>query len=535
MFANSKFGIASIVAAASIIVAAAGAKEGKIMEKTVRKPAVAGQFYTADPIALRAEIEQYFENARVQARDEDVVALVSPHAGYMYSGRVAASGYKLVRGQRYDVVAVISPSHTEAFPYSSIFPGTAYRTPLGDVPIDSEISSLVASNSELVKIDMAGHESRAFQRSEHALEVQLPFLQVALGDFKLVPIVMGTQSSRAVEALGKALGRALAGRKALIVASSDLSHFHSDREARSLDKVFEKDLSAFDEKTLLSDLAAGRCEACGGGPVAAAMIAARMLGATRCEIISYANSADVTGDRTSVVGYLSAAMIREKRAERESDPEGSEKNSKSVYSSPEKSRNKASEKNRGEKYALDRAEKIYLLQLARHTIAKRLGIDSPTPASPKSPILSEKRGAFVTLHKDGQLRGCIGYIEAIKPLEETVKEMAAAAAFNDWRFSPVAPHEFSKLEIEISVLSPIFPVKDPKTIEIGRHGLIVTRGSQRGLLLPQVAMEWGWDRETFLAQTCVKAGLPENAWKEKDTKLECFTAEVFSEQELGLR
>lgn len=141
----------------------------------------------------------------------------------------------------------------------------------------------------------------------------------------------------------------------------------------------------------------------------------------------------------------------------------------------------------------------------------------------------------MTLHKDGQLRGCIGYIEAVKPLLDTIEEMARAAAFSDWRFNPVTAPELPRLEIEISVLSPITAVADPASIVVGVHGLIVSRGSKRGLLLPQVAVEWGWDRETFLAQTCVKAGLPESAWKEKGTKIECFSAEVFSEKELGPR
>jgi len=149
--------------------------------------------------------------------------------------------------------------------------------------------------------------------------------------------------------------------------------------------------------------------------------------------------------------------------------------------------------------------------------------------------MREPRGAFVTLKKAGQLRGCIGYIEAVKPLAATIEEMAKAAAFSDWRFNPVRTEEIPDIEIEISVLSPLSEVRDPSTVVVGTHGLIVSRGSNRGVLLPQVPTEWGWDRETFLAQTCAKAGLPESAWKEKGTKIESFTADVFSERELGLR
>jgi AmmeMemoRadiSam system protein B/AmmeMemoRadiSam system protein A len=525
---------AVFLCAAALAIAAGASKDGTAMSQTVRNPAVAGQFYTNDPAALRAEITEYLETASVKPISGEVIALVSPHAGYMYSGQVAAYGYRLIRGKRYDIVVVISPSHAEYFPYASVFSGTAYRTPLGDIPVDREAAQLIASKSDLVRYDSAGHEVRPMQRSEHSLEVQLPFLQVALGDFPLVPIVMGDQSRATIEALGEALGEALAGRRALIVASTDLSHFHGDREARVLDGNFQKCLASFDAEALLTGLARKNAEACGGGPVVAAMIAAKAIGATRCEVLHYANSGDVTGDRESVVGYVSAAMIRETKS-------GGSGKGASAQKSAASGRNAgapAAAPKKGEGVGpsgLTREDKVYLLNLARSVIARRLGERSAPLSAPASPILSENRGAFVTLHKGGALRGCIGYIEAIKPLATTIEEMAAAAAFSDWRFTPVTAPEVSQLEIEISVLSPISAVTDPSSIVIGKHGLIVTRGSNRGLLLPQVATEWGWDRETFLAQTCVKAGLPENSWREKGTKIESFSAEIFSEKQLGLR
>lgn len=509
-------------------------RKGNDMERTVRSPAVAGQFYDADPVALRREIMGYLDAAAPPAVAGDVVALVSPHAGYMYSGQVAAYGYRLVRGASYDDVVVISPSHVEYFAYASVFPGAAYATPLGEIPVDMELAKLIASKDPLVRADMHGHKVSSFERSEHSLEVQLPFLQVALGSFKLVPIVMGDQSKRTVEALGAALGGALAGRRVLIVASTDLSHFHTDREARSLDGDFQKRLGAFDPNALLADLSADETEACGGGPVAAAMIAARALGADRCEVLHYANSGDVTGDKGNVVGYVSAAMVRSAAGTRQ--PAGGAKRGAAKAPSPgaERSKGRAA----GGAAASDdlsREDKVYLLTLARSVIdAKCRGKSYRAPAT-SSPIMKEPRGAFVTLKKKGQLRGCIGYIQAMKPLAETVAEMASAAAFDDWRFSPVTAEEVPALRLEISVLSPIFEITDPSTIVVGRYGLIVTRGSNRGLLLPQVATEWGWDRETFLDQTCVKAGLPEGCWREKGTTIEGFTADVFSEEELGLK
>jgi len=512
--------------------AAAAQGNGSAMDTMVRKPAVAGQFYTANPDALKREIVGYLDAAKPPAVTGDIVAIVAPHAGYMYSGAVAAYGYRLVRGMRYDDVVVISPSHVEYFGFASVFPGTAYETPLGDVAVDTELAKTIASKNPLVRADMKGHRVASFERSEHSLEVQLPFLQVALGSFKLVPIVMGDQSEATIEALGNVLGDALKGRRALIVASSDLSHFYDDRQARALDEEFQRALGAFDPLAFYKELAKKSCEACGGGPVVAAMIAAKKLGATRCEVLHYANSGDVTGDKSSVVGYVSAVMVRDRKT-----ANGSRSSAKNAAD-----RNKndppaaeAKQSKRPAALELTREDKIYLLRLARSVIeAQCSGKTYHAPPAP-SAVMKEPRGAFVTLNEQGQLRGCIGYIEAIKPLQKTVEEMAAAAALNDWRFPPVRAEEVPKLHIEISVLSPIFDITDTSTIVVGKYGLIITRGNNRGLLLPQVATDWGWDRDTFLDQTCVKAGLPEGCWRQKGTRIEGFTAEVFSESELGIR
>lgn len=503
-------GVIIALGVAALGSAADAQEDVRTMDQTVRQPAVAGQFYTPHPAALKKEILGYLAAAHPVSPGGDPIAIVSPHAGYQYSGQVAAYAYKLVAGRSYDAVVVISPSHTEYFSFASVYPGDAYRTPLGDVPVDRELAKLIVSKGNLVRLDARGHETRAMQRSEHALEVQLPFLQVALGEFKLVPIVMGDQSAPAVEALGVALGEALRGKNVLIVASTDLSHFHDDGEAKLLDGEFQKRLALFDPDAMLGILESRSVEACGGGPVVSAMIAARALGATKCAVLRYANSGDVTGDRSSVVGYLAAAMVKEHQA------------------STGVSATKAGAE-------LTRDDKAFLLKLARSVIESECRGSKLTVSPPPSPIMREPRGAFVTLKKSGRLRGCIGYIEAIKPLAETIREMAKAAAFSDWRFEQVRADELSAIEIEISVLSPLSVVRDPSTIVVGTHGLVVSRGANRGLLLPQVPLEWGWDRETFLAETCAKAGLPEGAWKEKGTKIESFTADVFSERELGLR
>ena len=493
------------------------------MEENVRNPAVAGQFYTAEAKALRKEIEGYFDETGGAPADGEIIALVSPHAGYMYSGGVAAHGYSLIRGKSIETVVVIAPSHVEYFDFCSVFDGDAYGTPLGEIPIDKEISEAIATRHDLVRPSAKGHAFRALGRGEHSLEVQLPFLQVALGEFKLVAIVMGDQDYDNIKALGEALGEALAGTNSLIVASTDLSHFHSDSKAKELDGAFVDVLKEFDPEELYRALAEKRTEACGGGPTAAAMIAAEKLGATRCEILHYATSGDVTGDRSSVVGYVSAVML--KGGETGSRKSSTDKNSSLLGS--------AADVDLGS--GLNEQDKIHLLMLARNTIADRLGVTVAEIPDYSSPVMREQRGGFVTLKKNGRLRGCIGYIEAVKNLEDTIREMALAAAFNDYRFDKLERSEIDLLEIEISVLSPIREISDPSIVEVGVHGLIITRGANRGLLLPQVATEWKWDRETFLAQTCVKAGLPEDIWSSEGTKIEIFTADVFSEKEFGLR
>ncbi len=493
------------------------------MEENIRNPAVAGQFYTADANSLRKEIEGYLDETGGAPVDGDIVALVSPHAGYMYSGRVAAHGYSLIRGKHIETVVVIAPSHVEYFDFCSIFNGDAYSTPLGEIRIDREISGAIASKHDLLRHSAKGHAYSSFDRGEHSLEVQLPFLQVALGEFKLVAIVMGDQNYDNIKALGEALGEVLTGTNSLIVASTDLSHFHSDKQAKELNGAFVEVLKEFDPKKLYGALAGKRTEACGGGPTAAAMIAAEKLGATRCEILNYATSGDVTGDRSSVVGYVSAAMLR-----------GGEAGSRGSSADKDSSAfGGAAVGDLGS--GLNEQDKIHLLMLARKTIADRLGVEKAEIPDYSSPVMKEQRGGFVTLKKNGRLRGCIGYIEAVKPLEDTIREMALAAAFNDYRFPQLEKSEIDLLEIEISVLSPILEISDPSVIEVGVHGLIITRGMNRGLLLPQVATEWKWDRETFLAQTCVKAGLPEDMWSRDGTKIEVFTADVFSEEELDLR
>ncbi len=271
------------------------------MQQKIRKPAVAGMFYPGQKETLQREVAMYLENSKQEEIVTRVYGLVSPHAGYMYSGGVAARAYRQLMDRDIDTVVVISPSHRIYFEEVSVYDGDAYETPIGMIPTDKDLARKIADTHPNLILSGMGHDIE-----EHALEVQLPFLQHVLDQFKLVPIVMGDQKSENVIALADALSKNLRNRKAVIVASSDLSHYHSSDKAVLLDQVVVEDLNNFDDIKLEQDLQNGVCEMCGGGPVLSTMKACKALGARKSKVLLYRNSGDVTGDRSQVVGYLAA-------------------------------------------------------------------------------------------------------------------------------------------------------------------------------------------------------------------------------------
>jgi AmmeMemoRadiSam system protein B len=238
-----------------------------------------------------------------------IYGLMVPHAGYIYSGAVAASGYQLLAGSDIRSAVLISPSHQEFFPFASIFSGDAYETPLGQVQVDRELADSIGPDLELVRKSGRGHAQDHLMQGEHALEVQLPFLQCVFPEVKIVPIVLGDQSWETCNALGLALGPVLKRPDVVIIASSDLSHFHNSDEATRLDGNFLEVLERMDPKALFEAVRKGDCEACGMGPVVSAMTAGREAGASQCRVIDSCNSGDISGDRSRVVGYAAAAIF----------------------------------------------------------------------------------------------------------------------------------------------------------------------------------------------------------------------------------
>ncbi len=478
-------------------------------QQKLRQAGVAGSFYPADAAQLTAMMDDMMSHASQPAISGKILAVVAPHAGYPYSGPVAAYTYAALKGRKYSRVVVIAPSHYEAFDFTSVYDGDGYVTPLGTIPVDKAFAQQLTKMSSSIRLSGRGHLATS-KGAEHALEVQLPWLQHVLGSFALVPIIMGDQSYESSRALGMALAQLIQreGSSAksnagdtLIVASSDLSHYHTYAEAEEMDHKTLNALQAWDYFSMSRNFDARVWEACGGAPIVAAMIAAEHMGANQAKLLHYANSGDVTGDRSHVVGYGAVALVKAPGQQAAEKP-----------------------------YSLSDREKDVLLTVARKSVESAVREQKAyDPGAIPDDALHQERGAFVTLKEAGDLRGCIGYTSAMKPLYLTVRDTAVLAALRDPRFRPVSTQELPKLQYEISVLSPLRHVLDVRQIVVGQHGLLMKSRTNEGLLLPQVPTEQHWDRTRFLEETCAKADLRPDCWKDEQTDIFMFTAVVFGE------
>lgn len=272
---------------------------------TIRKSVIAGSWYPGNPSVLRKDIQHYFDAASGTDVKGEIIGLIAPHAGYVYSGQVAAHAYHLIRGNQYDAVIMIGPSHRVAFHGVSVYGRGGYETPLGVVPIAEDLAAKIKKISALVADIPMAH------LQEHALEIQLPFLQVALNDFSFLPLMMGDQDADACRKLASAIYQTVQDKKILIVGSSDLSHFYNYHTAKKMDAIVLEHIRNGDAEGLLQSLENGTVEACGGGPMAVVMLVAHMMKADKPHLLKYANSGDVTGDKNSVVGYAAAVFCKE--------------------------------------------------------------------------------------------------------------------------------------------------------------------------------------------------------------------------------
>ena len=474
----------------------------KMEAKMVREPVVAGQFYPGDKKTLEKTVDELLSKTPIQKIPGEVIGILVPHAGYPYSGPTAAYGYKTIANKDIKTVIMVGPTHRAYFEGIAVYAEGYWEIPLGRVPIDEQLAiSIIAQNDKIKNIPEV-------HREEHSLEVQVPFLQRTLKDFKIVPIMLFEPTYEECEILARAIANTAKDKNILLLASSDLYHGYSYDVCNKTDSITLKFIEKVDPEGLYQSLKKEQAQACGGYSIVVVMIASKLFGANQSKILYQTNSNDVMGERGGYcVGYAS-----------------------SVFYKSETQFEKGINTKESDTINLTVQEKKELLRIARITIENHVSGKKIPEFTPLTDRLKEKYGVFVTLKKNGELRGCIGYIQGIEPLYHAVSNMAIAASTEDPRFPKVTPNELKFITIEITVMTPLKKINDIKEIQVGKHGLVIKQGYNQGLLLPQVATEQGWDRESFLKHTCWKAGLQENAWKEKDTEIYIFSGTIFKEE-----
>jgi len=464
-----------------------------------REPAVAGQFYPADPAALAAFVDKALVPAKDVKPPSGVIAVLAPHAGYEYSGRLAGMAYWFIQ-PAYDTVVVLATGHTESVKGAALLVSDFYKTPLGKVEPDRELAAALMKASPLFEDRPSAH------LREHAVEVQLPFLQRRLKKpFKLLPAVLNTGDPAALKEIGAALAAALKGRKALLVISSDFSHYPSHADAAASDGAMRLALASMDPELFLSasDFIARKripgldtC-ACGAAAVTAGLEAARLLGASSFAALKMSDSyvENPAAGPARVVGYISG-----------------------VFSAAGKPAD----------LVLVKGQKTALLKEARLTLERQFAGKEPPAGLEADPRLNLPGAAFVTLTIGGVLRGCVGTVEPALTLADAVRYGAYSAAFRDGRFRALEKEELPKVQIEVSVLSALRPAKAAE-LKARVTGAVVIKDGKSGLFLPQV-----WEqlpaKEDFLGELCSqKAGLSRDCWKDPAVKLYSFTVDAFSE------
>lgn len=469
---------------------------------------LAGFWYPAEPNALTDQLAKCFKSAQVRPSQE-VIGLILPHAGYVYSGPTAAKGLATA-ARRYKTVIVIGPSHRYPAGDWLIVPrARSFDTPLGSIPLDQQ------AVERLVGLEIFKDIPAAFQ-GENSVEIQLPLLQYHLKDgFRLIPILAGHCSLQTIRRAADALLK-FADQDTLVVASCDFTHYGRSygyvpftddvpNRLKALDMGAYSAIEARDPKAFLDYQQTTGATICGFIPVA--ILLSMVPAGTTVELVEYTTSGQITGDWEQSVSYMSVAF-------KGSWPKAS-------FGAEAQQQGQLSEQ-----------ERATLLRIARQTIAFYLqnrrvpGLDGL--GIQVSDALKVPRAAFVTLKRRGQLRGCIGDVYPHRPLYESVIDNAINAAVHDPRFAPVTIGELGQLSIEISALTLPKPISSPDQIRLGIDGIILQKAGRSALFLPQVAPEQGWDLQQTLEHLCLKAGLPVNAWQQ-GASLQVFQAEVFGQ------
>ena len=468
-----------------------------------RQPAVAGQFYPAEPDSLKAELKQLFASA-VQTKTNNTLAIISPHAGYVFSGTVAASAFNQIDAEKnYKHIFILASSHRMHFEGASIYTVGNYETPLGEVKVDIDLAKKLVKENHCFNDDTRPHAS------EHSLEVQLPFLQFKMKtNFKIIPIILGTDDAKTCMDIAFAL-KPYFNDENLFIISTDFSHYPTYKDATLIDKITANAIMKNSPEALLATLKSNNTKGisqlatslCGWTSVLTLLYMTEGKQDIEFSLIDYHNSGDSKyGDKSEVVGYNALAV----------------------------SQKKDSVKN---KFSLSETDKHILLDIARNTLSKYIREKKTykVDSTGLSDALLTPCGAFVSLHESGNLRGCIGRFEPDEPLFQVIQEMAIAAATEDSRFSPVSKDELDSIDIEISVLTPMQKIKSIDEIQLGKHGIYIKKGYHHGTFLPQVATETGWNKEEFLGHCARdKAGLSWDEWKTADIFI--YEAIIFREK-----
>ncbi|MBI3602030.1 MAG: AmmeMemoRadiSam system protein B [Candidatus Omnitrophica bacterium] len=457
---------------------------------SIKEPNVAGAFYSADPQELSHQIDSFIQQASISPVAARVQAMIVPHAGYIYSGPVAAYGYKAISRNKYTTIVILAPSHYFPFEGISVWPEGGFKTPLGIVNVDEDFAQ------KLMKADSRFRFLPQVFEQEHSVEVELPFIQKVFGSVKIVPVLMGNPDAKVCQKLAAVLNGLIGSRQdVLVLASSDMSHYFDYETANQMDAATLETINNKDVQSFWNGNVSRKMEMCGFVPVTTVLLYARERG-LKVQVLKHANSGDTAGDKSRVVGYSSVIFYKDQT-------EG----------------------------MFNARQKKALLALARSSIDNFLKTGKVPEAKTSDPRLLKTQGAFVTLTKHGQLRGCIGNIVGDKPLWQTIRAMSIAAASQDLRFIPVSKDELKDIDIEISVLTVPRRVADASAIMLGRDGVIVSDGTyHQGVFLPQVSGETHWSKEEFLNELCSqKAGLPPDCWKDRKNSLWTFQADVFTQ------
>jgi len=480
---------------------------------------MAGQFYPDNKQELNAILSAYLMQAKIAPSNPSTSSgqaprvVIAPHAGYQFSGQVAAFAFKGLQDSGYKRVVLIGRSHQQYFAGVAVDNNEAWATALGNLLVDKEfIIKLQKGDSEII-FNVFAHQD------EHALEVELPFLQTVLGDdIKIVPLLFGDNNAITIAGLANALAKII-DEKTVVVVSSDLSHYPTYAQANKLDQetietILRLDEAKFDQRNRqaeASDWPGVATLACGAPAVDVAILLAKQMGLSPI-LLKYANSGDTAPEtKDRVVGYAAIGFYGAKEG-------GADVRNSVPYISK-----------KGTEF-LAKEEQEIALRIARKTLEAAFENKEYKLPTGLPEIFQEKRGVFVTLKKQGELKGCIGNFTSDIGLARNIQTMASEAAFNDPRFLPLEKPELKDAAIEISVLSPMQKIDNPDLIEVGKHGVYVKKGSRSGVYLPQVATELGWNKEQFLNSLCAeKAGLSADCWKDGTAELYIFTAQVFGE------